>query len=177
MKSCLHLTARNINIGSYLKLRFQENGLLSSIFSAPSLEHISNILDHAKMLPMYLNMGFDRNKFIVDYDEPKCTERELNLIRLFINSKSNLWKNSVDLFLGKYFSIKSCPNDKIDYTAYLDQLCKNDSILFEILDHFWGEWMKFDICKVDLPGYTYWVFCDTFYDSVNAWALEKTHTC
>lgn len=170
----IYLETKGINIGSYLILRFKENSLLLDIFSIPLLEHISNILDHIKMFQLYMNMGFDRKKFILDYHEPKCTEHEINLITLFINSNLGLWKISADAFLGKFFAIKGCPNNAINYTSFLNELNQIDTVLFKILDDFWNTWLAFDIEKYNIRDYNYWDLCDNFYTALNAWAINKT---
>jgi hypothetical protein len=169
----IYLYTKQIKIGGYLTIRFQGNALLSDVFSDPLIEHISNTLDHVKMLQLYLDLGFDRAKFLLDYSTPKCTNQEIELISGFINSNDALWKHSADLYLGKYFAIKSCPNNKIDYNPYLNHLKRIDDSLFFILENFWNKWLEFDIEKYDSSEYNYWGICTEFYDLLYEWTLKK----
>lgn len=168
-----YFSYKQINIGSYLILRFRENLVLSDVFSPNLIEHISNTLDHTKMLDIYLHLGFDRTKFIVDYTTPKCTSHEISLISSFINSDNLLWKHSADLYLGKFFAIKACPNNEINYTPYLEQLQQINTPLYYLLDKFWNTWLAFDIEKYNLREYNYWNMCDEFYNSLLGWTLKK----
>ena len=43
---------------------FWENIILAATFKQVLIDHISNTLDHIKMLPPYLEMGFDRSQFV-----------------------------------------------------------------------------------------------------------------
>ena len=172
----IYLDSKNINIGGYIIARFKENNLLSLVFTNLLIEHISNTLDHIKILPLYLDLGFERSQFIHDYTTPKCTDEEINRISTCFSFNTNLdvWKYAVDLFLGKFFAIRSCPNNTIDYSNFLDKLKQIDEKLFTILEVFWNSWITYEIEKYDMRDYNYWNFCDIFYDSLTNWILNSS---
>jgi len=169
----LYLETKHIQIGSYLTLLIRDNPLLSDIFSPALREHISNTLDHIKMWPLYLALGFDRTQFLLDYDTPKCTVEEISLIRIFLHSDSTLQKTAADCFLGKFFGIKACPNDKINYGNFLDDLNAIDTHLFQILDDFWEKWLAYDINNYHIRNYNYWALCDELCCSLEEWARKQ----
>jgi len=148
----LYLWQRQVFIGSNIKARIDEDPLLSCIITPGLVEHISNCLDHIKMLPIYLKLGFTRTKFISDYELEKCTDTTLDGIQYFLQDRGTLWSYFVDQFIGKFIGMKACPNDEIDYSGKLARLKEIDAKLFEILDDFWRNWENFDI-EVNDPIY------------------------
>ncbi len=44
---------------------------LAGIFIAQWREMVPNYLDHIKILPLYLQRGYPREEFIIDYDDHK----------------------------------------------------------------------------------------------------------
>lgn len=61
----LHLLIRSTQTyaGSTIALTVQESPMLRLVMTDNLLQHIGNCLDHAKMLPLYLEMGFERHLF------------------------------------------------------------------------------------------------------------------
>lgn len=168
----IYLKSKDIYLGNSIRLLVSYDEVLSKILSDNLLEHIGNCLDHIKMLPIYLDKGFRVDKFLSDYTEPKCTENEITLIRQYINAP-NSWKQAADLYIGKYFAIKSCPNLSFDYSHYLKQLNGIDSELYEILDKFWNGWINFDIYNQDAIFNNYRDLSTFLTDSLKEWAGKK----
>jgi hypothetical protein len=169
----VYLASKGINIGNYLILRVQQNPILSSVISPSLLNHISNTLDHVKTFPLYMELGFARNKFLLDYEVSKCTYQEINNISHLHKSSSKDWKSFVDQYLAKFFAIKSCTNTKIDYGTQLTRLQAIDGSLFTILDKFCNQWINFDITRYHPADYNYWDICDEFYNSIFDWVLDN----
>lgn len=71
----VYIRLKEVYIGSSLNLTISTDNTLRSIFNDRLLEHLINCLDHIKMLPMYLGLGFKREKFLLDYYDNKCTEK------------------------------------------------------------------------------------------------------
>src|SRR6476620_7096185 len=103
------------------------------------LEHMGNCLDHVKMLPIYLEMGFDRKKFIVDYDVYKCTNEELLEFKkqYRIGKKINL--NAVDSYIGRIVSVIADPNDEFDYSKDIVELKKIDPYLYQVVEKLYND--------------------------------------
>lgn len=168
-----YLNLKKINIGSDLSILIRDDVIMSSVFSNELLEHISNTIDHIKMLPIYLDLGFNRENFIQDYNTQKCTDQEIILIKAFIDLYDPIWHFGADLYLGKYFAMHSCPNNRIDYSAFISELKNIDNSLFNILDTFWTAWISYDIEKHNIDNYNYRNIANNFYDSLKEWVNLK----
>jgi len=141
----IYLRFKEIFVGANLKSSIRGVEGLSKIYSDGLLEHIGNCLDHLMMLPIYLELGCDRSKFIIDYHKNKCTNHELEKIKR--NWKKRFTYNSkmIDFYLGKYFAIKACPNLDFDYSDSLEGLSKIDKRLFLINEKLVNNWLQVDI--------------------------------
>lgn len=129
----IYLRLKEFYIGAGLKLTIKDSSILSNIMSDKLLEHMGNCLDHVKMLPIYLEMGFDRKKFIVDYNLYKCTTEELQFLREHYNTGNRINLNVVDPYIGRIVSIIADPNDQFDYSNDLVELEKIDPYLYQII--------------------------------------------
>lgn len=178
----LHVLVRSTEtyIGASLSRIVGESSSLSVIISTGLLNHISNCLEHIKMLPLYLNMGFEISRFIVDYNTPKLTFNEVLYLKSTMLKKRLMRKTSyvpvaVDLYIGKYFAVKSCPNSTINYEHLMQELKSIDEELWEILESFWNSWLAYDIFKIREvidPDYHEIVF--DFTDRLEEWQAKRT---
>ncbi len=143
----LHLYLKVKKISTVAELKSQIIGLevLPKIYPIRLMEHIGNCLDHLMILPIYLELGFDKCKFLSDYHVNKCTEQEIAKIkkgwkhRFLHNSKM------IDLYIGKYFAVKACPNLDFNYSISLNKLRKIDNNLFSINEKLIDNWLELDI--------------------------------
>lgn len=171
------LMHEGVLIGNSLIACVRELPDLRKILSEPLLEHIGNCLEHVKMLPMFLELGYKSSEFISDYHANKIPEPELQRIerlfsfkRFFIRTCHN--SGIVDLYIGKYFAIKACPNTGFDYAPSLRRLKAVDEDLFEVLDSFMTGWLKFDYMDKSRPGGYNQLLCD-FIDNLTNWTFGK----
>lgn len=173
----IYLRTKEIYIGSGLKLFIKENQNLSMIFSDRLLEHIGNCLDHMKMLPEFLKLGYERNNFISDYSKNKLTVEELSEIKLYFLSPGlfGVTYNStaIDSFIGKFFAAKACPDDSRNYNNELAELKSVDSNLYSILDKFIIAWHNFDINDNDPITGDYHSMLFEFVDDLETWTIGK----
>ena len=130
----VYMRMKEFYFGSSLTNQLASNSLLSSLISEELVEHIGNCLDHIKMLPIYLEMGFEREHFLLDYHLYKCTNEEISQFKKFykIGNKINL--NAVDPYIGRIVSILADPNDTFDYSSDLEKLKNIDPLLFQIVE-------------------------------------------
>lgn len=178
----LHLLIRSTQtyIGSTITLIVRESPDLRQIMTDGLLQHIGNCLDHAKMLPLYLEMGFDRTLFIKDYATPKLTVEELKNIqqrfcRKYIFRKTSYNPAIIDCYIGKYFAVKACPNNTIDYSYLLYELKDVNQDLWQILDDFWRRWMEYDIFKQrKVFEENYSTLGYEFTENIKKWLAHKT---
>lgn len=167
----LHIDQKGVRIGPSLQLLSQADKLLSFI-PQDLWSHAGNCLEHVKMLPRYLQMGFDRRKFLYDYDLYKGAKAELGYISAYMASAGNPWKIASHLFLGRYFSMKACPNDAFDYTVPMAILEQADSELYQVCETLWLDWEKYDYTN-DGVFNSYRSVSFDFIEALGKWAEKR----
>ena len=120
------------------------NPNLSRIFSDNLLEHTGNCIEHIKMLPIFLSLGFEENIFYQITPQNKFTAQELEAIKNHFSEYGLYHSSIIDLFIGQYFATKSCPDNSKDYTNQLKELQSINIELYLILDKFLIAWNNFD---------------------------------
>jgi len=173
----IYLRTKDVFIGGGLTLSIKESEKLSKIFSDALIDHIGNSLDHIKMLPEFLKLGYPESEFISDYSTNKLTVEEI--IKIKNNFKTNfLFKttynaSAIDFFIGKYFAVSACTNTTFDYPKELAELKKIDVELFEILETFVIEWKKYDYTNPDVLNSYHTILFD-FIEKLEKWTDNKT---
>lgn len=168
----LLLAKRGIHITGSLAIQLCEP-IFDGIFQPGLAEHIGNCLNHVKMLPKYLSMGFDRQKFIQDYDQPKLCNEELAAIQGLYAIPGTSWGAIADLYVGRYFAMKACPNPVFDYSHKLSTLNQIDQELFAILEICWQEWELYDVDVEDSFPNSYRTTSSVLVDGLKDWAIKK----
>lgn len=144
----LYLPYHNTFIGSALKGMLKETYPLNIIFDKGLYDHVSNSLEHVKMLPLYLKMGYPINKFLLDYNDNKLTDDEVDLLynsykKGIVPQKYNYL--AINCYIGKFFAVKADINTKNHYDRQMALLDKLDHELFSALNNFWNGWIDYDI--------------------------------
>lgn len=169
----LHILMKrsNKNVGKHLDEKIKSNESLHYMFSLQLRDHISNCLEHIKMLPIYLNFGYSQMEFISDYSEKKMNNK------LFANLKSQFVVNgvydreAVDFYIGKFYAMKACPNPAFDYQKYYEGFKRLDKKLFHALNEFWEDWETYD---VEDSNDDYAEMLDLFIEDLINWQSNKT---
>jgi hypothetical protein len=79
------LRTKDVYIGAGLQISIKDSKVLSKIFSDKLIEHIGNCLDHIKMYPEFVKLGYNPEEFLSDYSENKLTNDEIfNIKKHFI---------------------------------------------------------------------------------------------
>ncbi|OAQ38188.1 hypothetical protein A5893_15430 [Pedobacter psychrophilus] len=156
-------------------MRIKDSKILKRIFSDKLLEHINNCLDHIKMFPIYMEMGFEEEKFLLDFYEDKCTSKEISNLKNLYKIGRRFNSQAVDFYIGKFFAIKADPNKNFNYENCLKTLNQLDSKLFSILTDFVCEWQEFNIELKD-PMCSYRDIVNKFYENLKAWMTKKEFT-
>jgi hypothetical protein len=165
----VYLSLNEIHINGALKLRLLGDDFFSSILSPNLVEHIGNCLEHIKMLPIYLEMGFDREKFILDYDVFKCQDDELKNFELYYSNKAIINKNAIDPFIGRIVAILADPNISFDYSSQLKRLQKVDTKLFLVITNLFKNWKDLKIKDKALLDDDYTDVMNLFINELNEW--------
>jgi len=174
----IHLRTKQVFIGGGLKNSIKENQVLSKIFSDKLLEHVGNCLDHIKMFPEFIRLGYGRDEFLLDFSANKLTNESLSVIKKHFTTRIFFKRvyNSImiDYFIGVYFAANACPNESYDYKEQLDELKKIESDLFQILDKFLNAWVNFDYNDTDSIAGSYHIFLFEFVENMENWTKGKT---
>lgn len=174
----IYLRTKQVFIGGSLKLSIKKSEKLSKMFSDNLIDHIGNCLDHIKMLPEFLRLGYCEKDFISDYSTNKLTPEEIAKISRHF-STSILFKrvynaSAIDFFIGKYFAANSCPNKTFDYQRQLLDLKKIDPDLFQILETFLLDWKNYDYNDTDPITGSYHSLLFDFIGNLEKWTDGKT---
>lgn len=174
----IYLRTKEVFIGGGLTLSIKKSEKLSRIFSDDLIDHIGNCLDHIKMLPEFLNLGFDEKDFLSDYSANKLTDEEILKIKKHYTTTILFKKiynaSAIDFFIGKYFAANSCPNKSYDYQSQLNKLEKIDHELFQILETFLISWKNFDYNDTDPIKGSYHLILFDFIENLEKWTEGKT---
>jgi len=159
------------NIGKHLDLLIQENDQLHYLFSLPLRDHIGNCLEHVKMLPKFLELGFSNSEFISDFVTKKMTNTEWSNIKsAYLNNKI-FDKQAVDFLIGKFFGMKACNNKKHNYSKYYSGIAKLDRKLSKAINEFWNDWLTFNPSD---QSDDYSEMIELFIADLNDWQNGKT---
>lgn len=119
---------------------------LSSVYSKELCDHIGNCMDHIKMFPQFLKMGFKPKDFIDKKGGLMSNLDEIKALKEYFNSPT--LAIAVDIYIGNMVSILA---DHIsnDYSEHLKTLKEIDESLFDITLNFWNRWEEYDINSFD----------------------------
>jgi len=150
----------------------RENDKLKQIFSDKLIEHITNCIEHVKMLPIFIHMGYDKSNFLADSSVNKCEIKHAKRIKSIYKFFGRYNKKAIDSFIGNFFAMKADASE-FDYSRQLDILLETDKELYEILEIFWTKWLAFSI-EID-DSHDYWLddFAGDFIDSFKEWMKDK----
>ncbi len=171
------IKVKGISVGGCLFNLTRGNSVLTQIFSNDLIDHIGNCLEHIKMLPEFLSLGYKVEEFIDDYHSDKLTSENVSLLtstfctRRFFSKSYN--GRAVDCFIGGYFAAKACPNIIMDHSLSLFKLKRINPELYVILDDFLLAWHEFDIVNQDILTRSYRNLVIDFVANIKAWASSK----
>lgn len=173
----VYLRIKGFYFGGSITNLFAGHRLLSTTISEELIEHIGNCLDHIKMLPIYLDMGFEREKFLLDYDLYKCTQEEINLFKKFYRTGNKINIQAVDSYIGRLVSILADPNEKFNYSKDLENLKKIDPLLFQIVERLINHTKEIRVENREFLEDDYLTVTGNFYENLKKWiAHNKLHS-
>ncbi|SDB51385.1 hypothetical protein SAMN03097699_1834 [Flavobacteriaceae bacterium MAR_2010_188] len=126
------------------------------------------------MLPIYLEMGFEKKRFITDYDVNKFTKAELQQLKDSFKIGRSYYGEAVDFYIGKYIAFKADPKLHINYPKSLAELKMLDSKLYGILEKCIEDWKKMPLEKENIWDDEYSSISFEFYEKLNEWSNGKT---
>lgn len=168
-----YLRINDCFIGAGLKNTIWQSKILTSMLSLPLLEHMGNCLDHIKMLPIYLHMGFEREKFILDYDIYKFTADEVLSLKRSYRIGKKINPRSVDFYIGKLFAMSADPNDSFDYSNQFESLRKIDPLLYQINKRMIDFWHEIKIEDRQIFDCDYHSVLLEYYENLKKWISKN----
>lgn len=165
----VYLSLKGSHISGGLKNRIMADDFFKLLFSHNLLEHMGNCLDHVKMLPVYLELGFERERFITDYDIFKCTDTEINELEQDYRVSNKINTNTVDAYIGRLVSIIADTNESFDYGQYLFRLKNIDSKLFVVINNLFVNWKKVKIVNRTILDDDYSDVLNAFLEELKTW--------
>ena len=164
----IYLKDKEFYLGSSLNLTIAESRILSKLFSEPLLEHIGNCLEHLKMFEIYIELGFKKEEFILDYDKYKCNDDELNSLIMNYKFGNNVNSKAVDFYIGKLVGILCDPNIENDYKKPLKIFKKLDCKLYYSVEKLIIDTKDFDLNNNDFLV-SYRDISNEFYNNLINW--------
>ena len=140
-------------IGGNFKNTMWQSNILKQLLDPPLAEHITNSIAHTLMLPLYLERGFERSMFLLDYHVFKAEPGFVGQIARYYKQGGLYNLSAIRNFIGKYFAFKCDPNPTFNYNAELLQLKKIDNQLYQILEAYFTRWAGYDFTTDPLSEY------------------------
>ena len=170
----LWLTQNDFSPSPSINSILKSDKLTLTLLGSELIEHITNCVEHVKMLPRYLEMGFLRSKFIDDFNVCKSSPGEMQRIENWFKSDDTVTRCiAVRGYIGAYFGMQACPNSEFDYTSSFFRLKVIDPTLFRILDNFWQSWSLFNVENSDSVLNSHRLFSFPFTQDLRTWLQEK----
>lgn len=161
----IKLKSNGLNIGKDLNNKIEENERLYPLFSTVLKDHIGNCLEHTKMLPIFVNLGFKNSQFISDCNSKKMSPRQMKDLKGVYDA------GAVDCFIGNFFAMKADNNRMNKYGDIYKNLAKLDTKLLKTLIDFWEDWLSFDYND---QNDNYNDIIQYFIEDLNNWIENKT---
>lgn len=169
----IYLSHKEFYISSSLKLTIAQNATLGRLLSYNLLEHIGNCLEHLKMFEVYNSLGFAEDKFLLDYNDFKCTDEELTELKKYYRMGGIINLSAVDFYIGKLVAILCDTNEKHNYTLVLKTLQELDNTLFNIVVNLIERTKKYNLENKDI-FISYRDISNQFYEELIDW-LRLNH--
>lgn len=172
----VYMAKLQIDFGPDLKLSVNKYPHLCKFMTDTLIDDINNCLEHIKIFPLYLNLGYERDRFIADYYHGMISLIDKIDLRLhlrktyFFNKRINYNIINTQLFIRKYLSLKVCFDPNKDYSKNLKMFYKIDPVLCGLLNLLLIEWENYNI---NIPNNDYCHIKDNFIYRLNQWASDK----
>lgn len=167
----IKLKSNGLDIGRDLNKKIEENEKLFYLFSTDLKDHISNCLEHIKMLPIFIDLGFKNSQFLSDFKSKKMSMGQMQEIALRYRENGIYDREAADSFIGLFFAMKADNNRMNKYDILYKKLSKLDKKLYKSLVDFWEDWLSFDYND---KNDNYDDIIDYFIEDLNEWNENKT---
>lgn len=136
--------ADGITAGCCLRGLVLQHPILNKIITTSTLDVITNCMEHVKMLPKFLAMGYCNAEFISDYHSRKMDIQDFTALCNWYRIDKT---GARDRFIGTYCAMRADNNPQHKYAIYYGLLKQLDKPLYDIVNRFWNEWLQYDTDK------------------------------
>jgi hypothetical protein len=164
----IYLKYKEFYLGSSLIYVINQSRILNRLCSGKLIDHIGNCLDHLKMFEIYKELGFQNEKFLLDYHKHKLSDIELNTLKRNYKIGIKINTNVVDLFIGKLVAILCDPNPENNYKNALFTFKQLDPKLYFAVETLIEETKAFNIDSNDILV-SYRDISNNFYSNLVNW--------
>lgn len=159
----LHAWFRGLGLygSNMIYLSAREKPKLGVVLDKKLCDHIGNCMDHYKIYPKFLEMGYAPEDFL----SSKGMQCDINSIRkLRIQSNGVYSAKQLNNYIGYLISIYAdhLPND---YSQHLIQMQSIEPELYNVVSEFWQAWKNVDIENPDQ-------FTRTDFESINGFIMN-----
>jgi hypothetical protein len=168
----LHAWFRGLGLmgSNLIYLSAKEKPKFSNVFDKKLCDHIGNCMEHYKIYPKFLEMGYVPEEFL----SSKGMQCDINNVRK-LRTQSNGIHSAKHLnnYIGYLISIYAdhLPND---YSQHLVQMQNIEPELFDIVSEFWQAWRDVDIENSDPITRTDFEAINGFIISIEGWIENKS---
>lgn len=175
----IYFWVNGIDTENSLQILIEKKEMLKRFCSRHLLEQVANYLEHLKMYPVFLRMGYRAESFYPGYHTWQLTNEDLQVIREHYRRRFffQYYYHSYGIgrFIEKYFAARACPNPGFDYSKQLQQLKAISPSLYGILNRFAENWTSFDVKSAQKPAASsYRLIVADFITELEHWAKGKT---
>lgn len=170
----IDLRRRELELPAGIKFLIWGKPSISMCFSDELIEHIINCFNHIKMLPDFIELGYDPSRFISDFTENKFTDEEVEYIIVnYYNSATGIFNSTaIDYYIAKYIAARACPNTSFNYSNNFQSLNNLDPDLFFVLEKFYNDWAAYDRKNASIIIDPHSIASD-FVDHMDNWSTGK----
>lgn len=162
------LKIRGVNFST--KLSVLERPALIPIFSDALSDHITNVLEHRKMFPRFLSLGYNEDEFLSDSRIAILTKPVVDSLIHGLKQGIDYSADGINSYIGKYLAARSSCFSFFDYSNELQQLRDVEPGLSSVLDGLVDRWDRYDIEKEGDPFYdSYLMISFDFLNEVESW--------
>lgn len=143
----LHAWFRGLGLmgSNMIYLSARGNPKFSLVFDKRLCDHIGNCMDHYKIYPKFLEMGYASEDFL----SSKGMQCDISSIRkLRVQSNGVYSTKHLNNYIGYLISIYA-DHLRNDYSQHLAQMQNIDPELFNIVTELWQVWKNIDITNPD----------------------------
>lgn len=150
-------------------LRAKEKPIFAAVFDRFLCDHIGNCMAHNKIYPMFLEMGYAPEDFLISSDM-QC---DIDRVRCLCIQRNGIYSAiQVNCYIGYLISIYAdhLPHD---YSQHLKLLYNFEPELFDMVSGFWRAWKDVDVTNPSPLTRDEFSAINGFINDFEEWATNK----